>query len=71
VSDTIVLAEFNSRLEADMAANLLAGYDIPSRVEGDDLGGLGPAQSLIDGVRLIVNNEDEAQAREILAGSGR
>lgn len=67
MNETIVLAEYTSRLEADMAANMLAGYDIPSRIEGDDLGGLGPAQSLIDGVRLIVNSRDEAQAREILA----
>lgn len=65
--ETVTLLECNSRFEADATIKLLESFDIPCRAEGDDLGGLGPAQSLIQGVQVIVFAEDEERAREILA----
>lgn len=51
---------------ADLAAALLASNGIEAHISADDAGGTYPVLQLLQGVRLLVESEDEARAREIL-----
>lgn len=64
--DTVVVEKFSNRLEAEMAAGLLAAEGIQAFVSADDAGGTYPPLQYLGGVRLIVFSEDETRAREIL-----
>ena len=65
--DAIVLETFSNRIEAEMAAGLLESEGIEAMVRADDAGGAYPMLQFVRGVRLMVAQEDEARAREILA----
>ena len=65
--DAIVLETFSNRIEAEMAAGLLESEGIEAIVRADDAGGAYPMLQFVRGVRLMVAQEDEARAREILA----
>jgi len=61
---------FRSRLEAELAQNLLAEHGIPSFVSADDAGGMRPPPFQFDaGVRLIVRSLDFVPARRLLKDS--
>jgi hypothetical protein len=64
--DAVVLETFPSRLEAELAAGLLESEGIEALILADDAGGTYPMLQFIRGVRLLVDREDEALAREIL-----
>lgn len=63
--DTVVVASFRYRHEADFARTFLDLEGVESFVAGDDAGGMQPA--MMTGARLIVRAEDEHRAREILS----
>jgi hypothetical protein len=65
----VVVAEFDHRQQAETLVNLLSSFGVPSRVVADDLGGIAPGQSFLQGVKVVVDIEDSERAREIL-GSG-
>jgi len=67
LNDAIVLETFSNRIEAEMAAGLLEAEGIEAMVRADDAGGAYPMLQFVRGVRLMVAQEDEARAREILA----
>lgn len=64
--ETIEIARFRYRHEAEMAAGLLADAGVPAVVVGDDIGGMYPG---IRAIRLHVARENEARAREALKES--
>ena len=61
--DTVEVARFRFRHEAEMAAGRLADAGIPAVVVGDDAGGMYPG---IMSVGIRVARGDEARAREVL-----
>ena len=61
--ETIEVARFRYRHEAEMAAGRLADAGIPAVVVGDDVGGMYPG---IMSVGLRVAREDEERARAAL-----
>jgi hypothetical protein len=67
--DLVVVRTFNSRPEADVAKSALDAAEIESMVLGDDAGGLQPGLWEGRGVAVVVNREDEQEAREILRGA--
>jgi len=67
LDDAIVLETFSNRIEAEMAAGLLELEGIEATVMADDASGTFPPLQFIRGVRLMVAQEDEARAKEILA----
>lgn len=64
--DSVLVAHFATRPEAEMAAELLRSEGIESLVSRDDAGGAYPVLDLVPGVRLRVTPENEARARELL-----
>lgn len=64
-----VIAIFSSRAEAEMAQGFLTNMEIPSHVSADDEGGLHPALGAQAGAKLLVPDEFEQQALEILEKS--
>jgi len=67
LDDAVVIEKFTSRAEAELAAGLLESEGIEALILADDAGGLYPMLQFIRGVRLLVAQEDELQAREILS----
>jgi hypothetical protein len=65
--DAVVVEKFSTRFEAEMAAGLLEAEGIQTFVSADDAGGAYPPLQYVRGVLLIVFQEDESRAREILA----
>ena len=61
-----VAAEFDNRMQAEIAINLLNGHGVYSQLWADDLGGIGPGQSFIHGVKVLVEEEDLTRAKQIL-----
>ena len=64
----VVVSEHRNRLEADITAGLLEGFGVECAVVADDLGGMGPGQSFVRGVQVVVDESDAERAREILKG---
>ena len=58
---------FNSRIEAEVLRSLLESSGIKSWILSDDAGSMYPSQASINGVRLMVRNEDFKTASELLA----
>jgi len=65
--ETRVIATFKYRHEAEFARSFLEMAGIDSMIATDDAGGTYPGVLLP--ARLIVREEDEARAREVLANS--
>jgi formate dehydrogenase assembly factor FdhD len=59
----------SSRVEAELLAGLLRSNGIRAVVSADDAGGLEP-QWQLEGVSVLVNPSDEAEARSLLADTG-
>ena len=63
---TVTVAVVASRTEAELIAGLLRSNGLRAAVLADDAGGQDP-QLQISGVRVLVDSDDEAAARQILA----
>ncbi len=61
-----IAGTFPSRLEAELAAELLRELDIPARVSSDDAGGAFPGLQLHQGAFVEVDELDLLRARELL-----
>lgn len=59
---------FNKRIEAEVIRSLLESNGIKSWILSDDAGNMYPSQAIINGVRLMVRNEDFNTAEELLSG---
>lgn len=62
----VVVATFVSRPEAELARARLEAEGIEAAVWSDDAAGLHPQLTVVEGVRLVVRNQDEDLARMIL-----
>ncbi len=62
----MTVAVVSSRTEAELVAGLLRSNGLKAAVLADDAGGQDP-QLQISGVRVLVNADDEAAARQVLA----
>ena len=62
----VTLTVVSSRAEADLIVGLLASGGLRAAVSADDAGGQDP-QLQLEGVRILVAADDEADARQLLA----
>ena len=62
----VVLRTCANREDAELLRGVLEANGVRAFVTSDDARGLQPALELVRGVRLLVAEEDEARAREIL-----
>jgi len=60
---------FNTRIEAEVLRSLLESSGIKSWILSDDAGSMYPSQASINGVRVMVRNEDFKTASGLLAVS--
>lgn len=67
--DFILLHRFSSRMEAEMAGEILKQAEIPYLIQSEDIGifgpGAGPAPM---GARLMVRQDDLQDAKVLLSG---
>jgi Putative prokaryotic signal transducing protein len=63
---TVTVAVVSSRTEAELIAGLLRSNGLKAAILADDAGGQDP-QLQISGVRVLVDADDEAAARQVLA----
>ena len=66
----VTIAEFPDYIEAEMAKQLLADYEIEAVVTGENASNLYPI-SAIEGPELQVLEKDAQRAREILESQGK
>ena len=64
----VVLTTYSLLSTAEAAAACLNANGIECLVQADDCGGMLPPLDLMEGIKLVVEADQEAQAREILAG---
>lgn len=57
---------FNSRIDAEVLKSLLESNGIKSWIMSDDAGCMYPAQASVNGVRLMVRDEDFKIANELI-----
>jgi len=62
----VTVAVLSSRTEAELVAGLLRSNGLRAAVLADDAGGQDP-QLQLSGVRVLVDADDEAAARQVLA----
>lgn len=67
----IIIKSYMLEAEADLDRGLLESAGIAAELEADDCGGMRPHFVLTGGIHLLVDREDEARAREVLAGEGQ
>jgi hypothetical protein len=63
----VVVADVPSSAEAQIIAGLLTSNGIPAVTSADDAGGQEPQWQLTEGVRVLVDAEDEEEARALIA----
>ena len=66
----VTIAQFTDYIEAEMAKQLLADYEIEAVVTGENASNLYPI-SAIEGPELQVLEKDAQRAREILESQGK
>ena len=59
---------YHNRMQAEIAWNLLEAFGVECVIWLDDLGGVGPGQAFIRGVKLFVDNSDVEKAKHLLHG---
>lgn len=65
----IELKVFPSRMEAEMAQEILTRARIPSLIQSDDIGVFGPGHFAAPmGAKLMVRGEDLSRAKALLTG---
>ena len=62
----MTVAVVSSRSEAELVAGLLRSNGLKAAILADDAGGQDP-QLQLSGVRVLVDADDEAAARQVLA----
>jgi hypothetical protein len=62
----VTVAIVGTRLEGNLIVGLLESHGVRAIVSADDAGGQEP-QLQLQGVRVLVGSDDEAEARELLA----
>jgi len=67
--DLVVVGVFNTRPEADLAVSALDAAGIEAMVAADDAGGEYPGLWEGRGVAVVVNREDESDARDVLTSN--
>lgn len=67
--DLVVVGVFNTRPEADLAVSALDAAGIEAVVAADDAGGEYPGLWEGRGVAVVVNREDESDARDVLTSN--
>lgn len=67
MENLITLKIFNNRIEAEVLRSLLESSGIKSWILSDDAGSMYPSQASINGVRLMIRDEDFKTASELLA----
>ena len=67
MSDLKIIKIFGSRIEAEIAKGFLQSNDISSVIISDDAGSMYPAQDIVSGVRLLVDEKDFRDSEELLA----
>jgi hypothetical protein len=66
-NDLVLLIAFATQMEADLAKSALASAGIVALIQSDSVGGMRPHVGFATGgYRLLVREEDEDDAREIL-----
>ena len=60
-----VIAIVSSRVEAELMAGMLRAHGVNAIVSADDLGGVDMALQM-QGVRVLVSEEDKSAARQLL-----
>jgi hypothetical protein len=66
--DLMVVGTYGYRFEAEVGRSMLEASGIHALIVGDDAGGVQPALSASNGVRLLVRRHDERRAKSLLAG---
>lgn len=66
MSELVVLRQFGTEAEAQLAAAVLEANGIAARVVADNAGGTLPSMAILFPIRLVVRAEDESDARELL-----
>ncbi|HDZ59337.1 MAG TPA: hypothetical protein ENH44_00960 [Actinobacteria bacterium] len=64
-----LVRKFASDYDADFAMSELRSAGIPAIVLKDDAGGMFPQFQMIEGVRLMVREQDLKRAREVIEDS--
>jgi hypothetical protein len=64
--DVVVLREYGTEVEAQLAALVLEANGIPAQVHADTAGGALPVIAVIFPVRLLVRAQDAELARQLL-----
>jgi hypothetical protein len=67
----VTIRTFGDEFEAMVAKSALEAAGIECVISADDCGGLRPALSLTQGIRLVVKVRDAVRANEILAGQSQ
>ena len=70
MSPTIVIALFPTRHEGELARGFLDRAQVPASLLADDAGGAEAGLTFVNPARLMVREEDEGSAREVLEGAG-
>jgi len=66
MSALVRVGTYSDRMSAENAKNFLESAGIEAMLSSDDAGGLRPELTLVRGVKLWVNEEDEQEARAVL-----
>jgi hypothetical protein len=67
---TVVIREYEQRYLAEQALGLLEEQGIPAVISSDDVGGAFPQINLTGGYRILISDEYEQRADEILSVLG-
>lgn len=70
MSDTVLVAAFAYRYEAEFARAILTSAGIDSVLIGDDAGGAYAGMSFTSRMRLLVRTDEVDHAREVLMDAG-
>jgi hypothetical protein len=70
VSETVVVATFPYRHQAEFAANILEGAGVPAFLHIDDAGGVYAGLTFTNPARVIVRREDRVDALNTLRDAG-
>jgi hypothetical protein len=64
--NTVIVRTFINEFEAERAKGILEEEGIECCVSSDDVGGMGPPQQLVQGIKLLVLEEDLKKAQKVL-----
>lgn len=69
-NDTVTVAQFRYRFEAEHALGFLRQNGVEAILWGDDVGGLNPAIGFVEAFEIRVRPDQEVLARELLHDFG-